>query len=63
MYMVYFVHLYQVSPVQVHLYTMILQFPPCLLNQKQFEEDLIWAVVTAQGQIKYFLENSHEQSL
>ena len=62
-YMVYFVHLSQVSPVQFHLYTMILQFPPCLLNQKQLEEDLIWAVSTAQGLVKHFLENSHEQSL
>ena len=31
---VYFVHFSQVSPVQFHLYTMILQFPPCLLIQK-----------------------------
>ena len=62
-YMVYFVHLSQVSPVQFHLYTMILQFPPCLLNQKQLEEDLIWAVSTAQGLVKRFLENSCEQSL
>ena len=63
-YMVYFVLFSQVSPMQFHLYTMILQFPPCLLkNQKQLREDLIWAVVTAQGQMKSFLENSHEQSL
>ena len=62
-YTVYFVHLSQVSPMQVHLYTMILQFHPCLLNQKQLGEDLIWAVVTAQGQMRCFLENSCEQSL
>ena len=49
--------------MQFHLYTMILQFPPCLLIQKQLGEDLIWVVVTAQGQMKCFLENSHEQSL
>ena len=59
-YMVYFVHLFQVSPVQFHLYTMILQFPPCPLDQKQLKEDLIWAVLTAQGLVKHFLENSHE---
>ena len=63
-YAVYFVHLSQVSPMQVHLYTVILQFPPCLVkNQKQLREDLIWAVATAQGQMKCFLENSREQSL
>ena len=62
-YVVYFVHLFQVSPVQFHLYAMILQFPPCLLNQKQLKEDLIWAVSTAQGQMEHFLENSREQSL
>ena len=62
-YMVYFVHLSQVSPVHLHLYTMILQLPPCLLNQKQLKEDLIWAESTAQGLVKCFLENSHEQSL
>ena len=62
-YMVYFAHLSQVSPVQFHLYTMILQFPPCLLNQKQLKEDLIWAVLTAQDLVKRFLENCHEQSL
>ena len=62
-YTVYFVHLSQASPVQFHLYTMILQFPPCLLNQKQLKEDLIWAVTTAQDLVKRFLENSHEQSL
>ena len=54
--MVYFVHLSQVPPVQFHLYKMILQFPPCHLNQKQLEEDLIWAVLTAQGLVKGFLE-------
>ena len=59
-----FVHFFQVSPVlQFHLYTMILQFPPCLLIQKQLKEDLIWAVLTAQGLVKHFPENSHEQSL
>ena len=63
-YTVYFVHLSQVSTMQVHLYTMILQFPPCLLkNQKQLGEDLIWAVVAAQSQMKCFLENSCAQSL
>ena len=62
-YMVHFVHLPQVSPVQFHLYTMILQFLPCLLNQKQLKEDLIWAVLTAQGLVKHFLEYSDEQSL
>ena len=62
-YTVFFVHLSRVSPVQFHLYTMILHFPPCLLNQKQLEEDLIWAVSTAQGLVKCFLENSREQSL
>ena len=61
-YTVYFVHLFQVSPVQFHLYTMVLQFPPCLPNQKQLKEDLIWAVLTAQGLVKHFLENSREQS-
>ena len=55
----YFVHFPQVSPVlQFHLYTTILQFPSCFLIQKQFEEDLIWAVLTAQGLVKHFLENS-----
>ena len=49
--------------VQFHLYTMILQFPPYLLIQKQLEEYIIWAVSTAQGLVKCFLENSHEQSL
>ena len=58
-YMVYFAHLSQVSPVHFHLYTMILQFPPCLLNQKQLKEDLIWTLLTAQGLMKCFLENSH----
>ena len=62
-YTVYFVRLSQVSPVQFHLYTMILQFSPCLLNQKELTVDLIWAVLTAQGLVKCFLENSHEQSL
>ena len=52
--MVYFVHLSQVSPMQFHLYTMILQFPPCPLNQKQLEEDLIWAVLTALGLVNIF---------
>ena len=61
MYMVYFVLLSQVSPMQFHLYTMILQFPPFLLIQKQLGEDLIWA--TAKGQMEHFLENSNEQSL
>ena len=60
---VYFVHFPQVSPVQFLLYTVILQFPPCLLIKKQLKEDLIWAVSTAQGLVKHFLENSHEQSL
>ena len=43
---VYFPHVPQVSPVQLHLYTMILQFPPCLLtlSQKELEQDLIWAM-------------------
>ena len=53
----------RVSPVvQFHLYTMILQFPPCLLilNQKELEEDLITAMSIAQGLVKHFLENSHE---
>ena len=59
---VYFVDFSQVSPVQFHLYAMILQFPPCPLNQKQLKEDLIWAVSTAQGLVKHFLENSHEQN-
>ena len=62
----YFPHFLQASPVlQFHLYTMILQFPPCLLilNQKEHEEDLIWAVLTTQGLVKRFLENSREQSL
>ena len=59
----YFVLLSQVFPMQVHLYTMILQLPPCLLNQKQLEEDLIRAVSIAQGWIKCILENSCEQSL
>ena len=56
---VYFPH-FQVSPVQFHLYTMILQFPPCLLilNQKELKEDLIWAMLIAQGLVKCFLENS-----
>ena len=61
-----FPHFPQVSPVvQFHLYTMILQFPPCLLilNRKKFEEDLIWAMSIAQGLVKHFLENSCEQSL
>ena len=63
---VYFPHFPQVSPVvQFHLYTMILQFPPCLLIliQKELKEDLIWAMLIAQGLVKCFLENSHEQSL
>ena len=63
MYMVYSVLLSQMSPVQFHLYTMILQFLPCLLNQKQLKEDLMWAVSTAQGWMEHFLKNSHEQSL
>ena len=63
MYTVYFVHLSQVSPMQFHQYTMIVQFPPHFLNQKQLKEDLIWAVSTAQGLVKHFLGNSHGQSL
>ena len=45
------IHFAQVS-------TMILQFPPCLLIliQKELEEDLIWAVSTALGLVKHFLE-------
>ena len=50
--------------MQVHLYIIILQFPPCLLkNQKQLGEDPIWAVVAAQGWMKCFLENSCAESL
>ena len=60
-YTVCFVHLYQVSPMQAHLYTMILQFPPCCLKNELWE-DLIWAVVAAQSRMKCFLENSHAQS-
>ena len=39
----YFPHVSQVSPVQFHLYIMVLQFPPCLLilNQKELKEDLM----------------------
>ena len=54
---VYFPHFPQVYPVLwFHLYTMILQFPPCLLilNQKELEEDLIWAMLIAQGLVNVF---------
>ena len=63
---VWFPHFPQASPVvQFHLYTMILQFPHCLLilNQKELKEDLIWAMSIAQGLVKYFLDNSRKQSL
>ena len=40
----------------VHLYTMILQFPPCFLkNQDQLWQDQIWAVAATQSQMKCFL--------
>ena len=55
-------HVPQVSlEMQVHLYTMVLQFPPCLLilNQKELEDEcLIWEVSIAQGLMKCFVENS-----
>ena len=61
---VYIPHVPQVSPVQFHLYTMILQFPPCLLilNQKELEEDLIWAMLIAQGLVICFCERLKSQN-
>ena len=63
-YTVYFVHLSQVSPMQVHLYTMILQFPPLFSEKSKAalgRSNLGSGDCTESDEV--FLENSHEQSL
>ena len=58
-----FVHLSQVSPVQFHLYTMILQISSLSSESKAARGKSNLGSDDCTGLVKHFLENSREQSL